>query len=128
MCQGPVRPTLVRVVRNLADDKLDLLGISPSRHPDGVTRLWWHTMWELVFSLDMSSVIKLSFYLFVGDRNVQVHVIEPWRQRVKAIEYDPVIIWNGYSTERAKIDAAKAAKVRAAAALRDRARGRGGRE
>ena len=127
MCQGPVRPTLIRVVRNLADDRLGLLGMNPSRHPDGVTGLWWHTMWELVFMLDMSSAIKLSFYLFVGDRNVQVHVIEPWRQRVKAIEYDPVIIWNGYSTERAKIDAAKAAKVRAAAALRDRARGRGGR-
>lgn len=133
MCQKPVRPTYTRLQRLPSEDRDDLIGLTPSRSgPAGNDRVMWLTIWEVMQRIGHGDPLQLKWYSFVASSVRQVAKIKPWRQRVRAIDIEPLALWRGDNTElealRAK-DARKAARAAAQARRggRPRARPKAGR-
>ena len=131
MCQKPVRPTYTRLARLPSEDRGALLGVTPFRRgPECGQRVMWLTIWEAVQVLrgggPLSAHLQCQWYQFAANSSRQVIAIKPWRQRVRAMDIQPLILWRGDDAELVALrasDAKKAQRARRVVANKAKAKG-----
>ena len=108
------------------EDRPGCIGVTPNLeyNPEfDLAMLQWKTFWEMVDVLCLGrSIITLHWCKLFADKDRSVDMLEPFRQRIKVLPLDTIVVWSGAKAELEADEALRvAAKERAAKQRRRRA-------